>query len=49
MKKKTLISHGLESENDAKENIKLGLKIIGFKYTIFFAGKTANGWMNGYS
>jgi hypothetical protein len=25
---KTLISHGLESENDAKENIKLGLKII---------------------
>jgi hypothetical protein len=28
---KTLISHGLESENDAKENIKLGLKIIGEK------------------
>ena len=25
---KTQISHGLESENDPKENIKLGLKII---------------------
>jgi hypothetical protein len=25
---KTQISHGLETENDAKENIKLGLKII---------------------